>query len=96
MENEGLKNDAGKLRYSLVPVVSLKETVSVLTFGAEKYDDENWKKVENPVPRYTDALMRHLEKWRGGETYDRESGFHHLAHVVCCAMFIIYFELKDL
>ena len=39
----GRKFDGGKLQYGLVPPLALKEMVKVLTFGAEKYEPDNWK-----------------------------------------------------
>lgn len=96
LKSVGRKEDTGKLMYSLVPVEPLREVARVLTFGAVKYEPNNWQKVPDPIRRYTDAMLRHIEAWRGGETFDKESGVHHLAHAICDAMFILYFELKKL
>ena len=38
----GRKFDGGKLEYGLVPPLALKEMVKVLTFGAQKYERDNW------------------------------------------------------
>jgi hypothetical protein len=84
---EGRKEDIRKLQYSLLPPFALEEVVKVLTFGAKKYDAENWRKVPDAVRRYTDASMRHGEAFRKGEVLDKESGIHHLAHRVCCDLF---------
>ena len=92
---EGVKADAGKARYSLIPVQPLHEVAQVMTFGAMKYADNNWQKVDNAVVRYTDAALRHIESWRGGEQNDHESGNHHLAHAICCLLFIMWFELGE-
>ena len=35
-----------------------------------------------------DALQRHLWAWKEGEQMDTESGKHHLAHALCCLMFL--------
>lgn len=95
----GTKYDGGKIRPSLIPVKALKEVIDVLGFGAQKYDDDNWKKVDNATARYTDAMMRHMldyiEARRSGDDsnkMDNESGLHHLAHAICCGMFIIELE----
>ena len=85
----GMKHDAGKLRYDLMPTNSLRQIVEVLTHGAEKYGDENWRKVKNMDARYYAALMRHVEAWRSGEVVDKESGKHHLAHAACCLIFLL-------
>ncbi len=91
----GRKDDAGKLRYDLLPVEPLREVVRVLTFGAKHYAPDNWQLVPEWKWRYTRAAMSHIEKWRGGERNDAESGWgtHHLAHAVCCLLFLLWFEL---
>ena len=86
---EGRKLDAGKLQYGLLPVEALKDTVDVLTFGAAKYAPNNWKYVEDAQTRYFDAAQRHLWAYKAGEVNDPESGKPHLAHAICCLMFIL-------
>lgn len=92
---EGKKYDADKPRYDLVPVFGLEEVTQVLTFGAKKYDDENWRKVEPLFKRYYSACLRHMESRRKGELIDPESGRHHLAHAICCLMFILEIDLEE-
>jgi hypothetical protein len=89
---EGAKHDAGKPRMELLPMVELREVAEVLTFGAGKYEDDNWKKVPDGAKRYTGALLRHLSAWQSGEKLDSESGMPHLAHVTCNALFLQWFE----
>lgn len=91
----GRKNDYGKLRYDLVPPVALEEITKVLTFGAEKYAPENWRRVEDWKPRYTAALMRHIEAYRKGEDLDPETGVSHLAHAGCCLMFLLELTTEE-
>jgi len=85
---EGRKFDGGKLEYGLLPPLALEETVKVLTFGAQKYERDNWQKVPDAKRRYFDALQRHVWAWKKGEQIDPESGIHHLAHTMCCLMFL--------
>ena len=85
----GRKFDGGKPRYGLLPPKALKATAEILTFGAEKYEPNNWKRVPDAQNRYFDALMRHLWAWKEGETTDAESGKNHLAHAMCCLMFLL-------
>lgn len=92
---KGVKYDENKLRYDLMPVESFKGIVEVLTFGAKKYSDNNWKKVLNPKNRYYAATIRHLELWRYGEKNDIESGLLHLQHAATCIIFLLWFEIKD-
>jgi hypothetical protein len=84
----GRKFDGGKLEYGLLPPLALEETVKVLTFGAQKYERDNWKNVPDSKRRYFDALQRHVWAWKQGEQNDTESGIHHLAHALCCLMFL--------
>ena len=84
----GRKFDGGKLEYGLLPPNALEETVKVLTFGAQKYERNNWIHVDDGLRRYFDALQRHLWAWKKGEQIDPESGLHHLAHAMCCLMFL--------
>ena len=56
----GRKFDGGKLQYGLLPPLALKATVEILTFGAEKYEPDNWKYVPDSKRRYFDAMQRHL------------------------------------
>jgi hypothetical protein len=90
----GVKRDRGKPRWSLLPWGALASVVGVLEYGASKYDVDNWKRVENPRQRYFDAAMRHLLAWHMGEVHDPESGLPHLAHAVCCVLFLLWFDTE--
>jgi hypothetical protein len=90
-KTEGVKYDNRKADYSLVPPKALDDVVKVLTFGAEKYDRHNWKKLENLEDRYFAAAQRHLWAVMRGETHDPESGEHHYAHALCCIMYLLEF-----
>lgn len=88
---EGVKYDKEKPDYSLIPPSALEDMVKVLTFGSEKYDRHNWKKLDNLENRYFAAAQRHLWAVMQGETHDPESGEHHYAHALCCIMFLLEF-----
>lgn len=90
----GIKHDAEKLRYDLMPVDAEQMVVQVLTHGAEKYGPDNWRKVPESSRRYYAAARRHLEAWRGGELIDSESGQHHLSHAICCLLFLLQFDIE--
>lgn len=92
MHAEGLKHDQDKARWDLLPWRAASEVVDVLTFGAQKYAPDNWRHVPDARRRYFAALLRHLVAWWLGEQRDPESGRHHLAHAVCCAMFLMELE----
>ncbi len=84
----GIKHDNDKLRFDLWPVKSLMDVAEVLTYGANKYSDNNWMKVSPFYDRYYAALWRHVLAWKNGEVNDPESGLPHLAHALCCLIFM--------
>ncbi len=88
----GRKFDTSKPRWSLLPFKELSQVVEVLTLGSKKYSDDNWKYVDNSRDRYFSACMRHLTSWWNGEIKDKESGQSHLAHAICCLLFLLWFE----
>ncbi len=90
---EGQKYDSDRTRFDLLPFGALEEIAKVLTFGAKKYDDDNWRKVPNLRRRYLAACLRHVWAWRKGERNDPETGLHHLAHAGCCLLFVLSTEL---
>lgn len=86
----GVKADGGKMQPRLLMQSmpnAVKEICEVLTYGANKYTPDNWKKVEGD--RYTDALYRHLLAYHAGEQVDSETKKHHLAHAACCILFLL-------
>lgn len=85
----GIKHDSQKARWDLVPWGAMIEVVYVLTHGAEKYSPDNWRQVPEHRRRYLAAALRHVVAWATGEIHDKETGRHHLAHAVCCLMFLI-------
>lgn len=86
---QGIKFDNNKPEYGLIPPHALDEIVKVLTYGATKYDRENWRKVPDRERRYFDAMMRHLWAIRRGEDVDSETGISHYAHAGCCLLFLL-------
>ncbi|WP_347460976.1 dATP/dGTP diphosphohydrolase domain-containing protein [Acinetobacter sp. ANC 7454] len=89
MAEEGKKFDAEKPRFSLIPQGVISPVINVLEFGAQKYSEGNWKFVPNARTRYFDAAHRHLDAWWNGESRDKETGESHLAHAICCLMFLL-------
>jgi hypothetical protein len=92
MPKTGVKFDGDKLRWSLVPWACMEDVVRVLEFGAQKYADDNWQKVPGVRTRYFNAAMRHLLAWFMGESDDSETGISHLAHAICCLLFLAWFD----
>ena len=94
---EGLRYNTGKLKWSLVSWKALAPMVRVLMFGAEKYDDHNWKKGLK-YTEVTESLQRHLHAFIEGEENDPESKLSHVGHILCNAMFLSYMSMyrKDM
>ncbi len=91
----GIKHDSQKLRWELLPWSEIEDMVRSLTFGAVKYEDDNWKKVEPAFKRYTGAMMRHIMTHLKGETFDKESGVPHLAVAAVNALFLLWHHKKE-
>lgn len=93
----GARFNTGKLKWSLVSWKALAPMVRVLMFGAEKYDDHNWKKGFK-YTEVTESLQRHLNAFIEGENDDPESKLSHVGHILCNAMFLSYMSLfrKDM
>ncbi len=90
----GEKADAGKIRFSLLPLQPVIEIIKVLEYGAKKYAPDNWQKVPHSRTRYFDACQRHILAWWDGEKTDPESGLPHLAHAACCLLFLMWGDEK--
>jgi len=89
----GIKHDDGKTKWHILPFDSIECLVKIMEHGAAKYDEDNWRKMEDPM-RYIDACIRHMAAWIDGEINDIESGKSHLHHAGCNIIFAIWFELK--
>lgn len=102
---EGTKFDGGKVRIELFPAEALFAISSILTFGAEKYDDRNWEKGMK-WSRVFGAAMRHAWAWWAGKgpttksflfgDLDDETGKSHLWHLGCCVVFLITYEERGI
>lgn len=93
-QETGRKFDDEKPAMDLMPPLMELEVCKVLTFGAQKYDEDNWRQVQDLHKRYRSAAKRHINALRRGELYDEESGCHHAAHAVCCLMFMGEIDLE--
>lgn len=81
----GAKLDGNKNRMSLVLddfANALLEVGKVGTYGAKKYTDSGWTTVENAIPRYKDAMLRHHFQEAAGEEFDVDTNIVHAAHRV--------------
>jgi len=89
--NEALKDDSGKVEYSLLMDDFIEELAKVRMFGSSKYEKWDWMKGLE-YSRYMDAIRRHLKAFNVGEDIDPESDCHHLAHIACSCMFLYTFQ----
>lgn len=80
----------GKTQWELMPTEALEEVAKVFTYGAQKYDPDNWRK-GFPWRSVFGSGMRHMQAWLSGEDYDEESGLHHLAHAACNMLFLLQY-----
>ena len=92
---KGLKYDDTKPEMYLLPPLATLEVGKILTYGANKYSPDNWRKLDNLQNRYTSAAMRHMLAHMSGEENDKETGVSHLAHAICCLMFKLEDELLE-
>ena len=90
------KFDTNKPKVSLVEPKFILGIAEILTFGAQKYGQDNWKEaIDDDIQRYKDALWRHQLAYMDGETTDPESGKSHLHHIGCNLMFLDYFDRQN-
>ena len=96
-EGKGDRFNTGKIGWRLISWKALEPMMDVLSFGASKYDDNNWKKGLDWVG-ITESLQRHMNAFVDGEDNDPESKLSHVGHILCNAMFLSYMFLfrKDL
>lgn len=81
--------DAGKRILHTIDPNMLIAWGNVLAFGAQKYHQRNFLKAPGMAwGRVYDSLQGHLQKFWGGEWLDDESGYPHLAHVLCNLQFL--------
>jgi hypothetical protein len=91
MKEEALRYNEGKADLHLVPYESVEEISKVLSFGAKKYSEENWKKGMS-IKKCMSSLLRHAFAYMCGERNDPESGLSHIAHIGCNVFFILWYE----
>lgn len=87
----GIKHDADKARMDLLDAHALNQLARVLTFGSEKYAAHNWRK-GIAFSRLIAACLRHVTAFMAGQDADEETGLSHMAHAMCCCMFLIWMQ----
>ena len=88
-----MKHDSEKVRMDLLDPRAIDQLAQVLTFGARKYEAHNWRRGISKS-RLLGAALRHLFAYMRGEDRDPESGLSHVAHAMCCCMFLLGLERR--
>lgn len=88
IQKDAVKFDQDKNRLDLLSPIWVMGVGQVLTYGAKKYSDNNWREGNGlKVTRLLGACLRHVFAFMGGENVDPETGMSHLYHASCCLMF---------
>ena len=87
----GVKFYASKARMDLLDPYAVEQLSHVLAFGAQKYAAHNWR-MGISKGRLIAAALRHLFAYLGGQDKDDETGLSHVAHAMCCCMFLLGLE----
>lgn len=89
----GVKFDANKVSFALIPWEAVKAVAQVLNYGAKKYAPRNWE-LGMDWSRPYDGAIRHLTAWWGGEDKDPDTGMSHLWHCATNLFFLITYEIR--
>lgn len=92
-KEEALRFNEGKSRMELIPNEVIKELSEVYTKGANKYDDDNWRKGMS-FRKMLASVKRHISAFEGGESIDPDPlmGTHHLANAIWGLSSLIYYD----
>lgn len=93
MESEASHKDDDKpgLQY-ILSMAGIVEVARVGDFGANKYSRWNYKHGMAWM-RLAGSCSRHLTSWILGEDYDKESGYHHLAHMIYDGLMLLDYKI---
>ena len=84
------KEDEAKPRMDLVPPHAVLEIARCMTYGADKYGEDNYLRGGGLDPaRLLAAGLRHINAYQRGEEIDPESGLAHLAHAAASLAMLI-------
>lgn len=78
-----------KPQVHLVPPAAVLHMAKAFEDGAKKYGPYNWRDKKVRATVYLSAALRHLYEYLDGDTYARDSGHHHLAHLLACAAILL-------
>lgn len=75
-------------RYDLLDPKSMFEMTKVLSEGAEKYGEDNWRKIS--IEDHLNHMIIHAYAYLAGDKSDE-----HLSHIMCRAMFAQAVEIQE-
>lgn len=92
-----MKYDEGKAPIHLIPPEAIIAMARVLGFGANKYDENNWRRDSSTTKhsRTYSSIQRHLNAYWSGEDNDPESGLSHLDHALTQIMILKMHTLES-
>jgi hypothetical protein len=92
---KGVKYDQGKPDMSLIPYDPVKEIAKVFMFGQKKYG--RWNYLNGMKwSRIIGAMERHIGKFKNREDFDDESKLLALAHIGCCVIILLMYQIFGL
>jgi hypothetical protein len=91
-EQPAKKYDAGKRKWSLLPIWAIEALLVIYEYGCEKYEAYNWVKGMD-YTRIYDSAMRHLTAWFMREDFDKESRLLHIAHATWNCLALLAYTL---
>jgi len=72
-----------------IPPTALLHMGGAMSDGRTKYGLMNWREKKVSTSIYIDAAMRHMLAFWDGENTAKDSGVHHLGHVMACMAIIL-------
>jgi len=95
-DEPGLRYDADKLRYDLIPPEVLDALARVYGDGAEEYHDRDWEKGIS-YSRVIRCIFSHLVKYLCGYRYDKDlPQCEHMAMVMWNAAQILTYDIRNM
>lgn len=88
----GIKHDADKTQWHLLPLEAVEGAVRVMMHGAKKYSAYNWAN-GMLYTRVLDAAVRHINSIYQGEDKDPDSQLDHVDHALCELLFLKYYMI---
>ena len=83
-----LKADGNKNQLDLLPIRAIEQVGLVMTYGALKYDANNWRGGMS-YSRLIGATLRHIFAFMRNEKIDPDTNLSHLSHSATNLLFLV-------